>query len=370
MFNRLRWGKVVLSPEKCSFFTKKCEFLGLTLLPHGVTPDRDRISAVMQLEPPTDLKELCGFLGSAGHYSMGAIRYWSSLSQPLFSLANNTARAARVKISGSKRATTRIPTKRIPLEWLPIHQKAFEAIKKSLSSAPILSYPDNSRPFLVECDASEWQTGSVLSQPSPTGPNVIAYFSQRFTGSELQYPVYKKECLGVVRSLKHWKHYLLGHRILIVTDAKSIVALYASNDVTGILSRLWNTLMRYNVWLVHRPVAKMTGADFFSRHPRKETLEFPLPIVDSYEAACKIPLGARVKTRKAARTVLDELQTADNLVAAKVDTDLGPEITDIESYGMERHEGDTAGCTPLHGGSVERQAHRKRVHRSRQPRQA
>lgn len=367
MFTRLRWAKLVLSPKKCAFFTKKCEFLGLTLFPNGVTPDRDRISAVLELEAPKTLKELRAFLGSAGHYCQGSVKYWASLSHPLFALCNNTAKAVRVSAKGNRKNLIRIPTKRIPLEWLPIHQRAFDAIKAALTSAPTLAYADKDRPFLIECDASEWQVGSILSQPSAQAPNVVAYFSRRFQGSELNWAIHKKECYGVCQSLKHWRNYVSGRRILVLTDAKSIVALFVSNDVTGILARFWTVLMRYNVWLMHRPGSKMTGADFLSRHPRREKQIFPLPILDSYEAACKLPLGANTNTRRAARDVLDSLLEADKVAIEQRGTQgalctnltnltqtgpaagsghTDPNCTDIEPYGEARHEADLAGLNP------------------------
>ncbi|KAE8955227.1 hypothetical protein PR002_g31842 [Phytophthora rubi] len=46
--------------------------------------------------------------------------------------------------------------KDVAWDWRPGHQDAFDAVKKSLASAPVLMLPDTSRPFHVVCDASDF----------------------------------------------------------------------------------------------------------------------------------------------------------------------------------------------------------------------
>jgi hypothetical protein len=45
----------------------------------------------------------------------------------------------------------------------------FDALKGQITSAPILSSPDNSSPFRIEADSSDFATGAVLSQQSTEG---------------------------------------------------------------------------------------------------------------------------------------------------------------------------------------------------------
>ena len=54
--------------------------------------------------------------------------------------------------------------KDIPYIWTPNCQQAFEQLKKLLTSAPLLKYPDFTKPFVLETDPSRRTGGSI----SPT----------------------------------------------------------------------------------------------------------------------------------------------------------------------------------------------------------
>ena len=54
-------------------------------------------------------------------------------------------------------------------QWTDLHQESFEKLKLALTSAPVLAYPDYSKPFLLETDASLKGLGAVLSQEDNDG---------------------------------------------------------------------------------------------------------------------------------------------------------------------------------------------------------
>ena len=48
--------------------------------------------------------------------------------------------------------------------WSTVHDAAFQALKQALSSSPVLAFPDFSKPFSIETDASASGIGAVLTQ--------------------------------------------------------------------------------------------------------------------------------------------------------------------------------------------------------------
>ena len=51
---------------------------------------------------------------------------------------------------------------------------------------------------------------------------VIAYASRQLKKYEVNYPTHDLELAAVVHALKNWRHYLLGNKVHIYTDHKSL----------------------------------------------------------------------------------------------------------------------------------------------------
>ncbi|KAG5859608.1 hypothetical protein JTB14_022453 [Gonioctena quinquepunctata] len=75
---------------------------------------------------------------------------------------------------------------------------AFENIKESLVSAPVLTCPNFEKPFIISTDASDFGLGAVLSQELDDGEHVISYISRSLSRSERKWTVTEKECTAVV----------------------------------------------------------------------------------------------------------------------------------------------------------------------------
>lgn len=54
--------------------------------------------------------------------------------------------------------------KDVKWRWTEVEQKAFNDLKQAFTTAPVIIQPDPTQPFRVECDASGFAIGGVLSQ--------------------------------------------------------------------------------------------------------------------------------------------------------------------------------------------------------------
>ena len=86
-----------------------------------------------------------------------------------------TSNRQKKKTKTKKNASTVEETASKIFKWTTKHQDAFDALKETLSTAPVLGYPDFSREFILETDASLNGLGAILSQQGKDGKiHVIA----------------------------------------------------------------------------------------------------------------------------------------------------------------------------------------------------
>src|SRR5260370_20068760 len=80
--------------------------------------------------------------------------------------------------------------------WGSSEQSAFKSLKRAVTSTPILTFPSDTGHFHLECDASNYTTGAVLSQQQ--------------MDEEHNYPIHDKELLLIMHVLEEWRHFLKG----------------------------------------------------------------------------------------------------------------------------------------------------------------
>eukprot|EP00731_Ephydatia_muelleri_P014220 Em0007g1530a len=95
--------------------------------------------------------------------------------------------------------------------WTTECLRAFDKLKSCLVSEPILAFPDFTRPFILDTDASDIGIGAVLSQIHDDGSeHVVSYASCVLSKPERNYCVTRRELLAVVTFVQHFRPYLLG----------------------------------------------------------------------------------------------------------------------------------------------------------------
>ncbi|XP_078534017.1 uncharacterized protein LOC144820318 [Lissotriton helveticus] len=126
--------------EKCLFHTQKVDILGFVISPEGIHMDPAKVSAITSRSSPKTVKEVQSFL-DFGNFHRRFIDHFSDLITP----------------------TTRLLKKGVVFDWINAAEKVFHTLKNRFTSAPIIRHADDTQPYYVKADASQYAVGGVLS---------------------------------------------------------------------------------------------------------------------------------------------------------------------------------------------------------------
>ena len=75
-------------------------------------------------------------------------------------------------------------------KWGINQERSFRELQERLISVPILAYPDFTKPFILQTDASDFAIGGVLSQINDIGDeHPVTYVSRTLQAAEINYSV-------------------------------------------------------------------------------------------------------------------------------------------------------------------------------------
>src|SRR5258708_13645730 len=135
-----KW-RLFVKPEKCKVEQKEVEYLRLVILKDHVAMDLTKVCGVTEWPTPMKVKEVQSFLGFVNSYQK-FIHDFSNIACPLYALTRKTQWWV----------------------WGSPEQEAFDALKKAVTSTPVLTFPSQSSSFCLDCVSSNFVTRMVLSQ--------------------------------------------------------------------------------------------------------------------------------------------------------------------------------------------------------------
>ena len=113
--------------------------------------------------------------------------------------------------------------KNVPWQWNKEQQQAFDTIKDKFCVEPVLKVYNPDLSMCLECDASSFTTGGILSQKHDDGLwHPVAYRLESMSKEERNYKIYNREMLGLIHALEDWRHFLEGIEFEVITDHKNI----------------------------------------------------------------------------------------------------------------------------------------------------
>ena len=152
VFDQLHEHGLKLKPSKCDMFKTEINYLAHHASKKGVLPSKKNLEAIAECPPPDTYTKVRSFVGLVGHYRH-FIKGFANIATPLYDLTSGENKDKKSE----------------HLDLPPEAREAFDSLKAACLQAPILSFPDFSKPFLLETDASGKGLGAVLSQKQSNG---------------------------------------------------------------------------------------------------------------------------------------------------------------------------------------------------------
>ncbi|CAM5073966.1 unnamed protein product [Natator depressus] len=152
------------------------------------------------------------------------------------------------------------------VQWTEKCQKAFNKLKATLMSDPVLRAPDFDKPFLVTTDASERGVGAVLMQKRPDQEfHPVVFLSKKLSERESNWSVSEKECYAIVYALEKLCPYVWGRRFHLQTDHAALQWLHTTMGNNKKLLRWSLALQDFDFDIQHISGASNKVADALSR---------------------------------------------------------------------------------------------------------
>ncbi|XP_059221494.1 uncharacterized protein LOC131996064 [Stomoxys calcitrans] len=300
--NCLSNAGLTINVAKSKFCFKELRYLGYIVGGGKLKPDPERISTIMKFCYPRTAKQVRSFMGTTGWYRRFIADY-ATIAAPIF----NTLKKGK------------------QFNFPEDAKEAFNKLKEALVTSPVLTHPDFTRHFYVQCDASDLGIGAVLFQRDDSGgEHPIAYFSHKLTSAQRNYSVTERECLAVVMAIKRFRPYIELLPFSVITDHSSLKWLMSHRDLSGRLARWSLHLQSFSFEIEHRPGSQNIVPDTLSRYSMEEVAMDVSSFVDlessAFSTESYMDLVAKVKDTSAQ---LPDLRVVDGLVYKRTQHDDG-----------------------------------------------
>ena len=175
-FQILREYNMKLNPAKCAFGVSAEKFLGFIVNNRGIEANPDKIKVVLDMPPPSSIKEVQRLTGRIAALSRFVSRA-NDKCQPFFQVLKKA------------------------FQWDTNFEEAFSALKTYLSSPPILVSPSEGELLTLYLTVSDFSTSAVLVKDKNRVQHPVYYCSRALRGAEERYPRMEKLILALVTAV-------------------------------------------------------------------------------------------------------------------------------------------------------------------------
>ena len=244
VLRRILQAGLTARPSKCFVAFETLEFLGHVVGKGQLKPRPGKIEQIMNATRPTTKKEVRSFIGLVSYYRK-FVPNFAAIAAPLTDL--------------TRKGTPNV------VKWGNAQELAFQTLKSHLQSEPILTLPDDRKPFVLATDASDIGIGAVLMQERDNMNHPVCYASRKLLPRERAFSVIERECLALVWAISKFHTYLYGREFILETDHHPLSYLAKAKVNNNRVMRWALSLQPYRFIIRAVKGSENVGPDFLSR---------------------------------------------------------------------------------------------------------
>ena len=244
-FDTVRSYNMKLNLSKCMFRVTAGKFLGFMVSQKGIKVNPEKVRALVELRPPRTVKEMQSLNGK-----IVALNWFVS--------------------KATDKCLPFFRTLRKSFEWTNDCQKAFEDLKKYLSSPPLLNPSKLGEELHLYIAVSQAAVSAALVREEEGSQQPVYFVSRAFRGAEERYPRMEKLAFALVTVARKLKPYFQAHTIIVLTD-QPLKSAINSPEAAGRMARWAIELSEFDIQ--YRPQTAIKGqamADFFAEYTQLE----------------------------------------------------------------------------------------------------
>ena len=171
LLDKARSCNVQLSYEKLQYKKDEVDFFGETYITNSCKSAQSKVSAITTMPGPTCKEQVQLFIGMINYLSNFSVQL-SELVEPIGELSKE----------------------KVPFNWGPEYQSAFDLMKKEIASVSVLVYYNPKEQIVLQTDASIKGLGTCLLQDE----KLVYFTGKASTDAQNGYVAIELESLAVV----------------------------------------------------------------------------------------------------------------------------------------------------------------------------
>ncbi len=245
VLSRLREAELQIDIRKCEFDVEETVFLEVIVSELDLRMNLSKVTVIVSWITSINLKEIQSFVRFVNFYR----RFIKNFSKLVKSF-------------------TQLTRKNTSFVWNEICVQVFDNLKKQVSSISVLRHFDLKRQAILKIDASNYVKDEILSQYDDERVlHSMIFYSKSMILAEINYHIYDKKLLVIIRCFEHWWFELKCTELLIqiFIDHQALKIFMKNKQLSRWQVNYLNILSKFNFQIIFRSGKMNTKVDALTR---------------------------------------------------------------------------------------------------------